>query len=211
MKKFTSLFQRRKPKTTPKEQPARYGDVYAVEAFLAPFAREEVKACHVKPGEEVIAGIACPENLNALTIGDIIELADMKGTSLDIFRACTKYVLHISSYTDEEVMELPAPRVYGFINFVREELERITALFESIKIKPTPEQVEAGIEQLNFGMFGLLDNYARRMGITSHDEAAKTPWLNVFATTKIDNATLQYRERLADVMKYKNQHPNNNR
>ena len=194
-KRFTSFLKSyRRP-----EHPAKYGDVYAVEAFLAPFARDEVKACRVKEGEPIIGEHTAPANLNALTIGEIMDLSEMQGDSLALFRVCVEKVLHYSPEV-ADVLTLPAPKVYGFINFVRAELERIKDLFDTLKTDPTPEEEEAGINNLNFGVFGLLDSYALRMGITTHDEAAKTPWLNVFASLRIDHKNREYRKRLNDIM-----------
>lgn len=195
-KRFTSFLKSyRRP-----EHPAKYGDVYAVEAFLAPFARDEVKACKIQEGETIIGEHTAPANLNALTIGEIMDLSEMQGDSLALFRCCAEKVLHYTISEDAEIMALPAPKVYGFINFVRAELERIKDLFDSIKREPTPEEEEAGISGLNFGMFGLLDSYALRMRITRHDEAAQTPWLNVFAALRIDYKTGEYRKRLNEIM-----------
>lgn len=202
MKRFFNKFRRKKTPEPPKEVAAKFRDVYAVEAFLAPFAREEVKACRVKPGNDVINGHKCPENLNSLTIGEIMDLSEMQGDSLALFRVCAEKVLHCTP-EDADVLKLPAPKVYGFINFARSELERIKGLFDTLKTEPTPEEQEAGINDLNFGMFGMLDSYALRMGITSHDEAAKTPWLNVFACLRIDNATREYRKRLNEIVQHK--------
>lgn len=202
MKRLLNKFRRSKQTsaTPPPETPAKFRDVFAVEAFLAPFAREEVKACRVTPGDVIVYGAQCPENLNALTIGDIMDLSEMTGDSLHLFRECAVKVLGLKSIDDAVILDMPAPKVYGFINFIRAELERVKALFDSIKSKPTPEEEEAGINQLNFGLFGLLDCYALRMGITRHDEAAQTPWLNVFAALRIDNQTREYRKRLSEVM-----------
>lgn len=203
MKRFFNKFRRKKTPKPPKEVAAKFRDVYAVEAFLAPFAREEVKACRVKPGDDVINGHKCPENLNGLTIGEIMDLSEMQGDSLALFRCCAEKVLHYTIPEDAEIMALPASKVYGFINFVRAELERIKDLFDSIKREPTPEEEEAGISELNFGMFGLLDSYALRMRITRHDEAAQTPWLNVFAALRIDYKTGEYRKRLNEIIHQK--------
>lgn len=186
-----------------KEVAAKFGDVYAVEAFLAPFAREEVKKCKIKPGDIVINGHKCPENLNSLTIGEIMDLSEMQGDSLALFRCCAEKVLHYTPPKDTEIMALPAPKVYGFINFVRSELESMKNLFDTLKTDPTPEEQEAGINDLNFGMFGMLDSYALRMGITSHEEASKTPWLNVFACLRIDYTTREFRKRLNEIVHQK--------
>jgi hypothetical protein len=54
----------------------------------------------------------------------------------------------------------------------------------------------AGIEKLNFGMFGLADWYARRMGISDHDEAFNTPWLRIWQCRKNDIEEAEYRDNL---------------
>lgn len=183
-------------------QPATFGDVYAVEAFLAPFAREEVKACKMNTGDLVVAGMRCPPSLNSLTIGELIDLSELNGDSLHIFKSAAKILFKLDDkmVADAKIMTLPAPRVYGFVNFIRGELERIRDLFDSIKSEPSAEEMDAGINRLNFGMFGLLDCYALRMRITSHEEAARTPWLNVFAALRIDNATREYKKRLNEIL-----------
>lgn len=194
---FTSYFRRRQK--AKRSKPAKFGDVYAVEAFLAPFARDEVRACMVKGGDMIIGEKQCPDTLNGLTMGELIDISEKQGDSLDLFREYLEKVLHVTT-RDEVILNLPATRVYGFINFVRAELERINNLFASIKSEPTPEEKEAGVDRLNFGMFGLLDCYAQRMGITSHEDASKAPWLNVFACMRIDNEFKAYRQRLQEVM-----------
>ncbi len=45
-----------------------------------------------------------------------------------------------------------------------QEVERITKLFETTSVVPTPEERRAGVDKLSFGLFGLVDYYATRMG-----------------------------------------------
>ncbi len=202
---FTSLFASRKRKryTPPKEVAAKFRDVFAVEAFLMPEAIEDIKRCIVHPDDEVLPGVKCPENLNALSIGDVMDLSQLRCDTLTLFRECAHKVLRVNEIHDADVMELPAWRVYGFINFTVTELRKIGDLFNSLKTKPTPEQEEAGINELNFGAFGMIDCYALRMGITNHEEAAQTPWLNVFAAFRIDAKTREYKRRLEQIMNVK--------
>ena len=65
----------------------------------------------------------------------------------------------------------------------------------------TSEQMRAGIDRLNFGVFGLIDWYARRMGITDHDEVLKVPVLRVYQCLKMDKEQQEYENRLAKVIR----------
>lgn len=86
--------------------------------------------------------------------------------------------------------------VFGVINFVRSELERINNLFASIKISHTPEEIAAGVEDLNFGTFGVIDWYAKRMGITNQDEVYNVAWIRIYTCMKNDNEKAEYESRL---------------
>jgi hypothetical protein len=61
--------------------------------------------------------------------------------------------------------------------------------------------MRAGIDRLNFGVFGLIDWYARRMGITDHDEVLKVPVLRVYQCLKMDKEQQEYENRLAKVIR----------
>ena len=83
-------------------------------------------------------------------------------------------------------------------------MQKINKLFDSVKSKPTKEEERAGIENLKFGVFGLIDWYALRMGITDHEEVTKVTWGRVYKCLEMDNKKRDFEKRLAEV--YRNEH-----
>ena len=101
---------------------------------------------------------------------------------------------------DEEwVAKAPAMEMLGLRNMVVKEQDRIAGLFKSISRDPEPAEVKAGIAGLNFGLFGLADWYARRMGIHDHDDAFNTPWLRIWQCRKNDIEEGEYQKRLQKI------------
>ena len=96
-------------------------------------------------------------------------------------------------------MGAPAFPMLGLRNMVVAELERIAGLFGMLAREPDAAEVMAGVEQLDFGMFGLADWYAKRMGITDHDEVFDTPWLRIWQCRKNDIEEAEYQERLQKI------------
>lgn len=82
------------------------------------------------------------------------------------------------------------------MNFVKNEVNRVNSLFASIKPTHSSDEIAAGINDLNFGTFGVLDWYARRMGITNQDEVFSVPWIRIYTCMKNDNEKNEYESRL---------------
>lgn len=148
---------------------------------------------------------AVPENLNDLTIGQLMELSTLQDATACIYDIC-RIVLNM---TAKEVNKARAFDVVRFVAFVTKEVERINKIFESTNTKPTPEEERAGIHSLKFGLFGMLDWYAQRMGITDHDAVAAVPWLRVYKCLDMDNKKQLYNKRLQEV--YNNEYRRKNR
>ena len=66
--------------------------------------------------------------------------------------------------------------VFGFMHFCKDQLEKINKLFSSLKVNYSSEELSAGVKDLQFGPFGVLDWYARRMGITNQNEVREVAW-----------------------------------
>lgn len=49
---------------------------------------------------------------------------------------------------------------------------------------------------MRFGLFGMLDWYAVRMGISDHDQVLKTPWLRIYKCMEMDNKRSVYERNL---------------
>ena len=86
--------------------------------------------------------------------------------------------------------------VFGFLSFVTKELEKINKLFSDIKQTFSKEEEAAGIKELDFGSFGVLDWYARRMGITNQNDVRDVAWVRIYQCMKNDNMQSEYERRL---------------
>ncbi len=130
--------------------------------------------------------------MNMITYG---QLDDLSRISTDSDPAARVFKI---------LMDIEAPLVYqmnvfdvfGFLNFAKEEVKRINKLFADIAPSHTTEELAAGIEDLNFGTFGVIDWYARRMGITNQDEVYSVAWVRIYTCMKNDNEQSEYEKRL---------------
>lgn len=137
-----------------------------------------------------------PANLNGISYGKLDDLSRIGGEK-DPIAAVVEIVLDLKP---EEIYRLPVTKVFGFSNFVVKEVERINGLFSAIKLDHTSEEISAGIEKLNFGSFGVLDWYARRMRITNQNEVRSVPWVRIYTCMRNDTAQAAYERRYNKVM-----------
>lgn len=72
----------------------------------------------------------------------------------------------------------------------------INKLFASTSVPATAEEKAAGSDALNFGPFGLVDYYARRMGITDHEEVESVPWVRVYKCLDMDAKRMLFDRKL---------------
>lgn len=142
-----------------------------------------------------IGGRIAPQDLNDITLGQLIELEAIAAEK-GVFVAIAKVLL---GKDEAWAMKAPAMEMLGLRNMVVAEQDRIAALFASLTRDHTAAEIMAGVESLNFGMFGLADWYARRMGISDHDDAFNTPWIRVWQCRKNDIEESEYRERLQKI------------
>lgn len=174
---------------------------YADFLILFPLCTEESKnkvmahlnAC-TRPS--FLREIEVPANLNHITYGKLDDLSRLKNEK-DPFGAAIKILLDMP---EKEIYALPVTKVFGFANFVAKEVERINNLFAAIKLDHTSEEISAGIDQLNFGSFGVLDWYARRMRITNQNEVRSVPWVRIYTCMKNDTAQAAYERRYNKVI-----------
>jgi len=134
-----------------------------------------------------------PKDLDDLTFAELVEIQKPR-TFENILFAFPEVILDIKK---NELMNAKAFDVIRFMYFVINEINRIQELFQKIQYKPSPEEISAGINNINNGPFGIIDWYARRMGIIDHDFAAQTTkWIIIYQCLKIDNETAIYGKRL---------------
>lgn len=138
-----------------------------------------------------IGAVEAPQDLNDITLGQLIQLEAIAAEK-GVFVAIAVVLL---GKDEAWAMKAPAMEMLGLRNMVVAEQDRIAALFASLTRDHTAAEIMAGIEQLNFGMFGLADWYARRMGISDHEDAFNTPWLRIWQCRKNDIEEAEYNER----------------
>lgn len=136
-----------------------------------------------------------PENLNQLTIGQLIELSQLKDNNSSFYTVVDTVLGMDAGDTDKA----RAVDVVRFVGWVFGEVKKINELFAKNKSTPTQEQRQAGIETLNFGLFGMLDWYAQRMGIADHDTVLATPWLRIYKCLDMDTRRQEYDRRLQKI------------
>lgn len=141
---------------------------------------------------EFVGSHQTPRNLNELTIGQLIDLSSLGDTNESMY----KVVGAVLGLSHDEVAKSKAVEVVRFVGWVYSEVEKINKIFGSTNKKPTAIEKRAGIDSLKFGLFGMLDWYAVRMGIQDHDQVLKTPWLRIYKCMDMDNRKRAYEIRL---------------
>lgn len=139
-----------------------------------------------------IGGKQAPQDLNDITLGQLVQLESI-GAEKGVFCAISVVLL---GKGEDWAMKAPAIEMLGLRNMVVSEQERIAGLFQSLSREPEAAEIMAGIDKMNFGMFGLADWYARRMGISNHDDAFNTPWVRIWQCRKNDIEENEYQKRL---------------
>ena len=133
-----------------------------------------------------------PQDLNDITLGQLIQLETI-GAEKGIFEAIAVVLL---GKGEGWAAKAPALPMLGLRNMVVKEQDRIAGLFRSLSREPDAAEVMAGIDKLDFGIFGLADWYARRMGINDHEDVFNTPWLRIWQCRKNDHEEAEYQKRL---------------
>lgn len=139
-----------------------------------------------------LCGKELPGNLNAISYGMLDDLRTA-ATTEDPIGGCAKVLLGIDS---NKLVTADVNDVFGFAAFVTKELEKINKLFSEIKHTYSKEEEAAGIHELDFGSFGVLDWYARRMGISNQNDVRDVAWVRIYKCMKNDNMQSEFERRL---------------
>jgi len=143
-----------------------------------------------------VGDMPTPDTLNDLTFGQLIKLQSI-ATTMDVILSPCRELLGL---VDEEIMICDAEQVLGFSMWTAKEVERINNLFASTSVSPTSEELRAGINQMQFGMFGLIDYFATRMGITDHEQVESVPWVRIYKCLDMDAKRYVFQRRLRKIL-----------
>lgn len=173
---------------------------FAVFVSLMPYmTADTVKALAIIPPPKMFCKKAVPDSLQMVTFGELVRLQQAPKDN-DYLKTCCNLVAVLTGVDANVVGSRRAYDVIGIVNMVKDEMERIGKLFQSIKADLTAEEVSAGAEKLEFGTFGLVDWYAKRMGITDHEEVFATPWARVYQCMKIDHENNEFEKRYRKII-----------
>lgn len=152
------------------------------------------------PKPNVLLGLDVPNDLNNITFGQLCELQKMSNDD-DILFSPAKILLDLGVNT---IKKANVEEVIGFGLWVIAEVGRINELFSSIPHEYSSEEMRAGINDLNFGEFGIVDYYALRMGITDHEQVMNVPWVRIYMCMNMDAKKAVYAKRLREIYNKKN-------
>lgn len=170
--------------------------------YLFPIMTDECqKECMERLKEAERPSCLCnkdvPDNLNLITFGQYSDLCDVMtekdADTTKIFYEFARILLDIPA---SELGKSSVFDVFGFGTWVCKEVEKITKMFNSIKVEHSSEEIQAGVKRLQFGTFGILDWYARRMGITDQNVINDIPWIRIYTCLKNDTDESAYQRRL---------------
>lgn len=140
-----------------------------------------------------------PENLNTITMGQLIELS-MARTIEDSFYYPCRVILGLTQQQTDKSLAVDVVRWAGWCCA---QIDKINEAFSSLHRDFSIEELQAGAKKLNFGIFGLIDWYAQRMGIMNHEEVESVPWVRVFECMKMDLQKEEYQRRLNNIVAQK--------
>lgn len=141
-----------------------------------------------------IGKVTPPKDLYGLTFGQLIEAQTLAKDNNVEDLCCLLLGINRKQYNNS-----PAGEMMAFAYWVARELENIAKMFAKLSVKPTAEQMKAGCEKLQFGLFGTLDWYCLRMGITNHDDAESTKWVRIYQCMKNDKQRAEYEQNLRKI------------
>lgn len=191
---------------------------YAVLLKHQCFDAEMLERIEAWPKPSKFCGHRVPDDLNELTMGQVAEMLQLTDDTVnDVARIIldpyaveptseperTEFRRHLAkrrAWWGKSIANAMASDAVGFFNWVQRETERIAKLFDECAVPPTADELRAGADKLSFGIFGTIDWYAQRMGITNHDDVLSVPWVVVYQCTKNDNMKVAYERRLNEIM-----------
>ncbi|WP_294533334.1 hypothetical protein [uncultured Bacteroides sp.] len=143
----------------------------------------------------VLGGVRVPDSLDDITMGQLMQLQGITNAAECVYVPCAV----ILDLNEKQVNECRLESVLAFCRWTADEVTKINELFGSASVEPTAEETKAGVERMSFGVFGLLDYYATRMGITDHTQVESVPWVRVLKVMQMDAEKIKFERRLQTI------------
>ena len=172
-------------------------------ALMPYMTSDTIKSLVLIPPPKKFCKKDVPDTLQMETFGMLTRLQQAP-TDNDYLKTCCKLVSVLLGVDEKVVASRRAYDVLGIVNMVQGEMERIGRLFQSLNTDKSSDEINAGIDRLNFGAFGLVDWYAQRMGIVDHEEVFNTPWARIYQCAKIDHEQGEFEKRYRKIIEQRN-------
>lgn len=183
----------------------RLNKPFALFVALMPYmTTESVQGLVIIPPPKQFHKRDVPQDLSLATFGTLTRLQGVAKSEGDYLRLCCALVETLTGVPRERVASSPALQVLGVVNMIKSEMERIGKLFQGLQSDRSSDEINAGIERLDFGPFGIVDWYAQRMGIVDHEEVFNTPWARIYQCMKIDHENNEFEKRYRKIINNKN-------
>jgi hypothetical protein len=178
-----------------------YEDIITYGGIMTAESRERLARI---PCPKRIAGHQAPKDLNALTMEQLISLwsiPDEKSIPSDSLAAVFGYHANPRRCERKERLirrharHVRIGKAVGWCNFIQSELLRIKEMWSRCEVPIEALDRQAGVEQLNFGFFSIIDAYAQRQHISDPDEVLKVQWMKVWQSLLKDAETYKYKRR----------------
>lgn len=156
---------------------------------LKPFENEIIES--ERP--DFINGNKVPDSLDSITYSQRIDLQDIKSESDMLFKPCEI----LFNLPKNEILSLSVQQVVGLSLWVVKELNRMSKREENtLNYKPEPEELRAGISDLKFGAFGIIDSIVKSRPVYTHEEVLQLSCAKVYAMQLIDHKQRMFEKRL---------------
>lgn len=172
-------------------------------ALMPYMTAETIKSLVLISPPKKLCNKPVPDTLQMVTFGMLTRLQQAP-TDNDYLKTCCKLVSVLLGVDEKVVASRRAFDVLGCVNMIQGEMERIGKLFQALNTDKTSDEINAGIDRLNFGAFGLVDWYAQRMGIVDHEEVFNTPWARIYQCAKIDHEQGEFEKRYRKIIEQRN-------
>ena len=178
-----------------------YEDIITYGGIMTAESRERLAKI---PCPKRIAGHQAPKDLNGLTMAQLISLWSIpneKSILSDSLAAVFGYHINQRRCARKEkrirrhAQYIRIGKAVGWCNFIQSELLRIKEMWSRCEVPIEALDKQAGVEQLNFGFFSILDAYAQRQHISDPDEVLKVQWVKVWQSLLKDAETFKFQRR----------------
>lgn len=164
-------------------------------AIMECLTEESVESVKGAKRVSTFKGKPLKTDINGIMCGELLQLMEIKTISEEFI----KPMQIVEGLTEEEVLKADVSVTAGYRNWIIDEVKRVSKMFEALgeTMSYSSEEIAAGVTSLNFGTFGIVDSYAKRMGIIDHDYVLQcVPWVVIYQCMKMDNEVVAYQRRL---------------